>query len=95
MLSLVAAPALVAFVLWQFIATSPLVNFRLLGHRNFGLGTLGNFLLGFGLFGSAFLLPQYLAVAQGFDAERIGEVMAWAGLPQLLVIPLVPPLMKR
>ena len=74
---------------------SPLVNFRLLGRRNFGLGTLGNFLLGFALYGSAFLLPQYLAVAQGFDAEQIGEVMAWTGLPQLLIIPLVPLLMKR
>jgi len=94
-LSLVAALALGAFVLWQFIASAPLVNFRLLGRRNFGLGTLGNFLLGFALYGSAFLLPQYLAVAQGFDAEQIGEVMAWTGLPQLLVIPLVPLLMKR
>jgi MFS transporter, DHA2 family, multidrug resistance protein len=94
-LSLVAALALGAFVLWQFITASPLVNFRLLGRRNFGLGTLGNFLLGFALYGSAFLLPQYLAVAQGFDAEQIGEVMAWTGLPQLLIIPLVPLLMKR
>jgi MFS transporter, DHA2 family, multidrug resistance protein len=94
-LSLVAALALCAFVLWQFITVSPLVNFRLLGRRNFGLGTLGNFLLGFALYGSAFLLPQYLAVAQGFDAEQIGEVMAWTGLPQLLIIPLVPLLMKR
>ncbi|MGA8402082.1 MAG: DHA2 family efflux MFS transporter permease subunit [Stellaceae bacterium] len=94
-LSLVSALALAAFVLWQFIAAAPLVNFRLLGRRNFGLGTLGNFLLGFALYGSAYLLPQYLAVAQGFDAEQIGEVMAWTGLPQLLVIPLVPLLMKR
>src|SRR5205085_5901239 len=94
-LSLVAALALCAFVLWQFITVSPLVNFRLLGRRNFGLGTLGNFLLGFALYGSAFLLPQYLAVAQGFDAEQSGEVVAWTGLPQLLVIPLVPLLMQR
>ena len=36
-----------------------------------------------------------MAVAQGFDAEQIGQVVAWTGLPQLLVIPLVPLLMKR
>src|SRR5438270_4047475 len=94
-LSLVAALALCAFVLWQFITVSPLVNFRLLGRRNFGLGTLGNFLLGFALYGSAYLLPQYLAISQGFNSEQAGEVMAWTGLPQLLVIPLVPLLMKR
>jgi len=70
-------------------------RFRLLGRRNFGFGTLGNFLLGFALYGSAYLLPEYLADAQGFNSEQIGQVMAWTGLPQLLVIPLVPLLMKR
>ena len=94
-LSLLSAVALGAFVVLEFFTPEPLVNFRLLGRRNFGLGTMGNFLLGFALYGSAYLLPQYLAVTQGFDAEQSGEVMAWTGLPQLLVIPLVPLLMKR
>jgi len=94
-LSIVSALALAAFVIVEFTRDEPLINFRLLGRRNFGLGTLSNVLLGFALYGSAFLLPEYLAVAQGFDAEQIGGVMAWTGLPQLLVIPLVPLLMKR
>jgi MFS transporter, DHA2 family, multidrug resistance protein len=94
-LSLVAAIALGAFVVLEFFTAEPVVNFRLLGRRNFGLGTLGNFLLGFALYASAYLLPQYLAATQGFDAEQSGEVMAWTGLPQLLVIPLVPLLMRR
>jgi DHA2 family multidrug resistance protein len=94
-LSLVAAVALGAFVVLEFITPQPLVNLRLLGRRNFGLGTLGNFLLGFALYASAYLLPQYLAVTQGFDSQQAGEVIAWTGLPQLLVIPLVPLLMKR
>jgi MFS transporter, DHA2 family, multidrug resistance protein len=94
-LSLVAAAALIAFVLFAFINARPLINFRLLGRRNFGLGTLSNALLGFALYGSAYLLPQYLAITQGLDSEQIGEVVAWVGLPQLLLIPLVPTLMKR
>jgi MFS transporter, DHA2 family, multidrug resistance protein len=94
-LSLVAAVTLGAFVVLEFYTPEPVVNFRLLGQRNFGLGTLGNFLLGFTLYAAAYLLPQYLAVTQGFDAEQAGEVMAWTGLPQLLVIPFVPLLMKR
>ena len=94
-LSVLAGVALIGFVAFEFVNPRPLVNFRLLGRRNFGLGTLSNFLMGFALYGSAYLLPQYLAVAQGFDSEQIGEVVAWTGLPQLLVIPLVPFLMKR
>jgi MFS transporter, DHA2 family, multidrug resistance protein len=94
-LSLVAAVALALFVALEFLTAEPVVNFRLLGRRNFGFGTLGNFLLGFALYAAAYLLPQYLAVAQGFDAEQAGEVMAWTGLPQLVVVPFVPFLMKR
>jgi DHA2 family multidrug resistance protein len=94
-LSLVAALALGGFLLIEFTRTEPLINFRLLAKRNFGFGTLANFMLGFALYGSAYLLPQYLANAQGFDAQQIGGVMAWTGLPQLVVIPLVPLLMRR
>jgi len=94
-LSLVAAVALGSFVVLELITPAPLVNLRLFGRRNFGLGTAGNFLLGFALYGSVYLLPEYLTATQGFDSEQIGEVMAWVGLPQLLLIPLVPLLMKR
>jgi DHA2 family multidrug resistance protein len=72
-----------------------LIKLRLFTRRNFGLGTLGNFLLGFALYGSSYLLPQYLSVSQGFDAQQSGEVMAWTGVPQLFIIPFVPLLMRR
>ena len=56
---------------------------------------LANFLLGIALYGSVFILPVYLSRIQGYNAEQIGMVLAWTGLPQLLLIPLVPRLMKR
>jgi DHA2 family multidrug resistance protein len=37
----------------------------------------------------------YLSSVQGYNAEQIGMVLAWTGLPQLLLIPLVPRLMRR
>ena len=94
-LSLVSAAALGSFVVLELITPAPLVNLRLFSRRNFGLGTAGNFLLGFALYGSVYLLPEYLTATQHFDSEQIGEVMAWVGLPQLVLIPLVPLLMKR
>jgi len=42
-LSLLAAGALGAFIVLEFVTPEPLVNLRLLGRRNFGLGTLGTF----------------------------------------------------
>jgi DHA2 family multidrug resistance protein len=94
-LSLLAAGALSTFVVLEFLRPDPLVKFRLLAGRNFGLGTASNMLLGFALYGSAYLLPEYLSHTQGYNSEQVGEVMAWTGFPQLVIIPLVPFLMKR
>jgi MFS transporter, DHA2 family, multidrug resistance protein len=71
------------------------LNLRLLARRNFGFGILANFLLGVALYGSVYILPVYLARIQGYNSEQIGMVLAWTGLPQLVLIPLVPRLMKR
>jgi MFS transporter, DHA2 family, multidrug resistance protein len=94
-LSLVAAVALALFLWIELTHTRPLLNLRLLLRRNFGFGILANFLLGTALYGSVFILPVYLARIQGYNAEQIGAVLAWTGLPQLALIPLVPLLMKR
>jgi DHA2 family multidrug resistance protein len=82
--------------LWvELTATRPLLNLRLLKRRNFGFGSLANVLLGAALYGSSFIMPLYLSQMQGYNAEQIGQVLAWSGLPQLAIIPFVPWLMKR
>ena len=86
---------LTAFVTIELTVAKPLVNLRLLKRRNFAVGVLVNVLVGFALFGTVFILPQYLGQVQRYNAEQIGNVLAWTGLPQLLLIPLVPMLMKR
>ena len=93
--SVIAAVALSAFIVIELTAKKPLLNLRLLARRNFGFGILANFLLGIALYGSVFILPVYLSRIQGYNAEQIGMVLAWTGLPQLLLIPLVPRLMQR
>jgi len=94
-LSIIAAIALALFLVIELTAKKPLLNLRLLVRRNFGFGMLANFLLGVALYGSVFILPQYLSRIQGYNAEQIGMVLAWTGLPQLVLIPLVPRLMKQ
>jgi MFS transporter, DHA2 family, multidrug resistance protein len=94
-LSIIAAVALGLFLVIELTTKKPLLNLRLLARRNFGFGILANFLLGTALYGSVFILPVYLSRIQGYNAEQIGMVLAWTGLPQLVLIPLVPRLMKR
>jgi DHA2 family multidrug resistance protein len=94
-LAWIAAVALTSFVAIELTAKKPLLNLRILFRRNFGFGVLANFLLGVALYGSVFILPVYLTRIQGYNSEQIGMVLAWTGLPQLLLIPLVPRLMQR
>jgi DHA2 family multidrug resistance protein len=93
-LAITAALALGAFLVIELTVKRPLLNLKLLLRRNFGLGTVSNVLLGAALYGSSFVLPLYLSQVQGYNAEQIGEVLAWTGIPQLILIPLVPRLMK-
>ncbi|MBD9488027.1 DHA2 family efflux MFS transporter permease subunit [Ensifer sp. ENS11] len=94
-LSIVAFVFLAAFIWIELTVKKPLVKLRLLAQRNFGIGVAVNMLVGVALFGSVYILPQYLGQVQRYNAEQIGNVLAWTGLPQLLLIPLVPVLMKR
>jgi DHA2 family multidrug resistance protein len=94
-LTITAVVALSLFLWIELTTPKPLLNLRLLGRRNFGFGILANFLLGVALYGSVYILPVYLARIQGYNSEQIGMVLAWTGLPQLVLIPLVPRLMKR
>ena len=94
-LAVIAAIALTLFLAIELTTKKPLLNLRILFRRNFGFGVLANFLLGVSLYGSVYILPVYLSRIQGYNSEQIGMVLAWTGLPQLVLIPLVPRLMQR
>jgi len=89
-----AAIFIPAFIIIELRQKEPLVDLRLFARRNFGLGSIVNVVLGIGLYGVVFILPLYLGQMHGYDASQIGTVLIWLGLPQLLVIPLVPKLMQ-
>jgi MFS transporter, DHA2 family, multidrug resistance protein len=90
-----AAIFIPAFVLVELFKKEPLVDLRLFGRRNFGLGSIVNVALGIGLYGVVYILPLYLGQMHGYNASQIGTVLIWLGLPQLLIIPLLPRLMRH
>jgi DHA2 family multidrug resistance protein len=94
-LTIISAVSLTLFVWIELTSKQPLLDLRLLARRNFGLGSTTAFILGMALYGSTFLMPLYLSQTQGYNAEQVGMVWAWTGLPQLILIPLTPRLMGR
>lgn len=94
-LSIVAAVSLLSFTVIQLVRKQPLLHLRLLLRRNFGLGTIANFFFGLSMYGWIFIVPLYLGRIQGYNAYQIGGVLIWLGLPQLLILPLMPRVMKH
>jgi len=93
-LGAIAAIFLALFFWIELTRKQPFINLRLLRDRNFGLASIVNISLGVGLYGSIYLLPLYLVQIQKYNALQIGEVLMWAGLPQLFLIPFVPKLIQ-
>ena len=83
------------FLIIELVVKKPVVNLRLFRERNLAFASIVNFVMGAGLYGSVFLLPQYLEQIQQYSARQTGEYMVLIGLPQLLIFPFVPRLMKR
>jgi MFS transporter, DHA2 family, multidrug resistance protein len=94
-LSIVSVFFLVLFFAIELTRKQPFINLKLLRDRNFGLAAIVNVSLGVGLYGSLYVLPLYLAQIQKYNALQIGQVLVWAGIPQLFIIPFIPKLMQR
>ena len=93
--SIIAAIFLPLFFIIEFTRKRPFINLRLLGRRNFGLAAIVNVTLGGAMYGSLYLLPLYLGQIQNYNAMQTGEVLIWAGIPQLFIIPFLPKVQQR
>ena len=84
-----------AFILVELYSAKPFVKLRLMASRNVGVSSIVAFGLGLGLYGTIYLMPLYLGEVQGYSPLQIGETLVWIGLPQFLIFPILPFLMKR
>jgi DHA2 family multidrug resistance protein len=92
--AIMAAFGLLAFVWIELRRKDPFINLRLLGSYNFGLASLMQFLFGGVVFGVVFLVPNYFADVQGFNARDIGMTMIPYGIVQFIMSFATPPLMR-
>ncbi len=93
--ALVAAVGIAVFIARELLAAKPFINLRVLGNRTVGAASLLQMVVGAVSLGSTYIIPLYCAQIQGYNAEQIGYVVMWSGLPQLLLFPAMPFLMRR
>ena len=86
---------LAAFVAWEARSSAPMLPLRFFRNRAFTLANLSSLLMYFGMFGSIFLLSQFLQSVQGYSPLQAGlRVLPWTLAP-MFVAPIAGALSDR
>ncbi len=93
--AVLAVIGIAAFIIRELTASKPFINLRVMSNRTIGGASVLQMVVGAVSLGSTYVIPLYCAQIQGYNAEQIGYVVMWSGIPQLFVFPLLPLLMRR
>ncbi len=84
------------FFIWRELSfRNPVVNLRALKNGNLRVGTILSFILGFGLYGSTFIIPLYTQATLGWTATQSGLLMVPAALTTAFMMPIIAKLLQR
>jgi DHA2 family multidrug resistance protein len=85
--------AFIAMIWWELKQLReghrPILNLTLFTRRNFAISFLLMFVLGFSLYGTTILIPQFVQTLLGYTAELAGLVLSPAGLMMMCMMPVV------
>ncbi len=84
-----AAIGIVGLLIWELKRKEPIIDFRLFKNRLLSVGCAIGSAIGFALFGSSFLLPQFTENLLNYPAYQAGLVLMPRALAMFLVMPIV------
>jgi MFS transporter, DHA2 family, multidrug resistance protein len=94
-LAIIAALGLFFFIWRELTAKNPIVALRVLKNGNLRVGTILSFILGFGLYGSTFIIPLYTQSSLGWTAEQAGALMIPAALTTAFMMPIIGQMIQK
>ena len=84
------------FFVWrELVYKNPIVELRVLKNGNLRIGTILSFIMGFGLYGSTFVLPLYTQGLMGWTATQSGLLMLPAALMTAFMMPLIGKMLEK
>lgn len=84
------------FFIWrELYFRNPIVELRVLKNGNLRVGTIMSFIMGFGLYGSTFIIPLYTQNILGWTPLQSGMLMVPAALTTAFMMPLIGQLLQR
>jgi MFS transporter, DHA2 family, multidrug resistance protein len=93
-LSIVSVAGFLLLMAGQLTAKRPVIRLELLLDRQFGSVVLMGITVGMVIYGTSYVIPQFLATIADYNALQSGRIVALGGLPSLLMMPLVPLLIR-
>ncbi|SEJ35970.1 MFS transporter, DHA2 family, multidrug resistance protein [Paraburkholderia tropica] len=94
-LSCVSLAGMVLIAISQFVAKKPILRLSLMRNPRYASVIVIVSAVGAGLYGISYLLPQFLSLVAGYNAEQSGAIMLLSGLPAFLVMPILPRLLAK
>lgn len=89
LLAVVAAIALITFVVHELETPSPVVDLRVFANRSYSAATGVNFLVGTALFSGSFLFSLFCGSVMRYEALDIGLIFLKGSAIQILLMPLI------
>jgi DHA2 family multidrug resistance protein len=86
-LAITAAVCLITLVIWEWFRKEPIIDVRMFKSFNFAAANLMMFMMGFMLFSTLVLIPEFLQTLMGYTAELAGLVLSGGGLVLLAMMP--------
>jgi len=84
------------FFIWRELTyRNPIVNLRVLKNGNLRIGTGLTFLLGFGLYGTTFIIPVYTQSTLGWTAFQSGMLLVPAAVTTAFLMPVIGKILSK
>lgn len=94
-LSIVSFFGLILFIWRQLTYKYPIVNLRVLKDQNLRIGTIMCFILGFGLYGTTFVVPIYTQAILGWTATDAGLLLIPSSIMTGIMMPIIGKLIQK
>jgi MFS transporter, DHA2 family, multidrug resistance protein len=86
---IIAVAGILTFILWEWNRERPIIDIRMFREPTFAIANFMLFMLGFILYGSTTILPQFMQEMLGYSAQQSGMALSPGGFAIMFTLPIV------
>ena len=94
-LSCIAVLGLFFFIWREVTYRNPVVQLKVLKNGNLRVGTILSFIMGFGLYGTTFIIPLYVQATLGWTATQAGMLLIPSAITTAFMMPFIGRILQK